>query len=247
MLCEATTRKLTITAASVEPTVIADDGTVTIQPRTCNDPSESSAFRVGSILLPFVANMGIGSTALAAVLVALTMPVANAQEECTPTLEMEITVPYDCPYNNLIDGKCMTPTQIADQAVQALFVDKDIEAAGKLLADDYIQHNPFVATGKAPILEIIPFFSAVGLDIEVHRTIAQDNLVAYHSTYTNADVFGLNASTLIGFDVFRVEDGKLSPIFTSNLVTQYILQDWFRSIGTICRLRPVQTHPETPW
>lgn len=199
---------LNIKAASVEPDVVTSDGTVTIQPRACSgDTTASSAAQFGSAFLPFIVGKGIGSTALAAFLLAVAMPVANAQA-CMPAMEIEITVPYECPYNNFVDGKCMTPSQIADLAVQALFVDKNVEAANAILANDYIQHNPFVATGKAPVLEIIPFFDDVGLEIEVHRTIAEDNLVVYHSTYTNAGIFGLNASTLIGFDVFRVENGE---------------------------------------
>lgn len=101
----------------------------------------------------------------------------------------------------------MTPTMIADKIVQALFVDFDTEAATKFLAENYIQHNPTVPTGAAPVVSFIPALEESGLAIEVHRTISEGNLVAYHSTYTNAQLFG--GDTLVGFDVFRVEDGKV--------------------------------------
>jgi predicted SnoaL-like aldol condensation-catalyzing enzyme len=126
---------------------------------------------------------------------------------CTPTIELEIGLPYECLYDNFVDGVCLTPTQIADKTVQALFVDFDVDAAQSLLAEDYIQHNPGVPTGAAPVLAFIPSLEESGLSIETHRTIAQGNLVAYHSTYTNASLFG--GDTLIGFDVFRVENGKV--------------------------------------
>lgn len=126
---------------------------------------------------------------------------------CNPSLEIEISVPFDCPFNNYIDGVCKSTTEIADMIVQALFVDFDVEAAKTLLATDYIQHNPTVPTGAAPVLGFIPALQESGLEIEVHRTIAQGNLVAYHSTYTNATLFG--GDTLIGFDVFRIENGKV--------------------------------------
>merc|ERR1712137_811759 len=32
---------------------------------------------------------------------------------------------------------------------------------------------------------------------------------AYHSTYGNAGLFGVGSDTLVGFDVFRVEDGEV--------------------------------------
>lgn len=117
------------------------------------------------------------------------------------------TCVIDCPYNNIVDGACLTPRQIADKTVQALFVDFDVAAAETLLATDYIQHNPGVPTGAAPVLGFLPALQQSNLGIEVHRTMEDVNLVAYHSTYTNAEAFG--GPVLIGFDVFRVEDGKV--------------------------------------
>ena len=46
-----------------------------------------------------------------------------------------------------------TPTELATAAVAALFVDFDVAAAEALLAPDYIQHNPGVPTGAAPVLD----------------------------------------------------------------------------------------------
>ena len=128
-------------------------------------------------------------------------------DTCLAELQIEIAVPVVCPYNNFVDGQCLSPRQIADMAVQALFVDFDVAAAEKLLATDYIQHNPTVPTGAAPVLGFIPFLEDSGVAIETHRALEDGNLVAYHSTYTNATLFG--GETLIGFDVFRVENGQV--------------------------------------
>ena len=161
-------------------------------------------------MMPFIYSSSISSAFLllvASLWASTSMLVAGAEDVCEPAIDVEISMPYDCPYNNFVDGVCYTPTQIADKLVQAVFVDFDVEAARELMAEDYIQHYPFVPTGAAPVLGLIPLLPESGLAIETHRTIAEGNLVAYHSTYTNATLFG--GETLIAFDVFRVEDGKV--------------------------------------
>ncbi|CAB9523453.1 Inherit from bactNOG: SnoaL-like polyketide cyclase [Seminavis robusta] len=120
------------------------------------------------------------------------------------TARADATEP-DITFNGDVEDACLTPRVIADALVQALFVEFDANATAALLAPDYIQHNPGVPTGAAPVLGFIPALEASGLGIETHRTIEMGNLVAYHSTYTNASLFG--GDTLVGFDVFRVEDG----------------------------------------
>lgn len=94
------------------------------------------------------------------------------------------------------------------RAVTALFVDFDVEAATPLLAEDYIQHNPNVPTGAAAVLGFLPALEDSGLTATPHRVLADGDLVVLHSTYENAQLFG--GPTLIGFDVFRVEDGTLA-------------------------------------
>lgn len=94
------------------------------------------------------------------------------------------------------------------QAVTTLFVDFDPDAASELLAEDYIQHNPDVPTGAQAVLDFLPALEESGLRATPHRVLADGDLVVLHSTYENAALFG--AETLIGFDVFRVEDGRLA-------------------------------------
>lgn len=94
------------------------------------------------------------------------------------------------------------------QAVTTLFADFDAEAAKPLLREDYIQHNVGVPTGAAPVLGVLPALKDSGLAATPHRVIADGDLVVLHSTYTNADLFG--GSTLVAFDVFRVQDGQLA-------------------------------------
>lgn len=102
----------------------------------------------------------------------------------------------------------MTPTETVLAALTALFVNFDPEAAAPLLKDDYIQHNPSVPTGSAAILGFLPALKESGLSADVHRVITEGDLVVVHSTLNNAQAFG--GETLVAFDVFRVEDGKLA-------------------------------------
>ena len=101
----------------------------------------------------------------------------------------------------------MSNKEIVLAAVDALFVRFDAEAAAELLAPDYIQHNPGVPSGAAPLLGFVPALAESGLEVEIHRVLAEDDLVVLHTTYRNAQAFG--AEQMVAFDVFRVADGKL--------------------------------------
>lgn len=102
----------------------------------------------------------------------------------------------------------MPPRDIVLSAVRAIFADFDAAAAKNLLAEDYRQHNVAVPTGAAPIIGFIPTLKASGIRTTIHRVIAEGNLVVLHVTYENAQAFG--GDTLVAFDVFRVEDGKVA-------------------------------------
>jgi predicted SnoaL-like aldol condensation-catalyzing enzyme len=99
-------------------------------------------------------------------------------------------------------------TELATATLDALFTDFDPEAAAELLAPDYIQHNTGVPTGAAPVLGFIPALKESGISVTTHRIITDGDLVAMHNTYENAEAFG--GPTLVAFDVFRVEDGKVA-------------------------------------
>jgi predicted SnoaL-like aldol condensation-catalyzing enzyme len=102
----------------------------------------------------------------------------------------------------------MSPTQIVLAAVSAIFTESDPVAAAALLHGDYIQHNPAVPTGAAPIIGFIPALKASGIRVTNHRMISDGDFVVLHSTYENAAAFG--ADKLVAFDVFRVSDGKVA-------------------------------------
>lgn len=100
------------------------------------------------------------------------------------------------------------PAAVVMGGLKAAFVDFDAAALPTYFAQDYIQHNPNVPTGLAPIAGFLPKLKEMGLRAEPHRMIVDGDLVATHSTYYNAQAFG--AETMVAFDVFRVEDGKIA-------------------------------------
>lgn len=76
----------------------------------------------------------------------------------------------------------------------------DIDAFDEIIVDDYIQHNPQAGNG---LQAVKAFFGAIGpVDVEVHRVIADGDLVAVHSNYKTWNSAGM--------DIFRFnDDGKI--------------------------------------
>jgi len=101
-----------------------------------------------------------------------------------------------------------SPGELAEAALTAIFHDYDAATAERLIAEDYIQHNPAVPTGRAPVLGFIPALADSGIQVTIHRVIEDGDYAVVHSTYANASLFG--ADELVAFDVFRVEDGVLA-------------------------------------
>lgn len=93
------------------------------------------------------------------------------------------------------------------QLVLSLFAVNDPEAIINLMADDYKQHNPTVADGKAgaavffrDMFKRFPESKAT-----VHRSAADGDLVWVHAHLT----MGPNVPEFALVDIFRVKDGKL--------------------------------------
>lgn len=76
----------------------------------------------------------------------------------------------------------------------------DVDAFDELIVEDYVQHNPQAGNGLAAVKE---FFRPVGpVDVDVHRVIAEGDLVAAHSNYKNWNMAAV--------DIWRFNDeGKI--------------------------------------
>jgi predicted SnoaL-like aldol condensation-catalyzing enzyme len=72
----------------------------------------------------------------------------------------------------------------------------DVDALDDLIVDDYVQHNPQADNGLQAVKD---FFAPVGpVDVDVHRVIAEGDLVAVHSNYKTFNMAGV--------DIFRLND-----------------------------------------
>nr|WP_052723842.1 nuclear transport factor 2 family protein [Paenibacillus wulumuqiensis] len=86
------------------------------------------------------------------------------------------------------------------------FNEHDGSALKKYIAEDYIQHNPTVPTGRKPLEAFIPFLkSSPDSRNEIVRVIAEGDIVALHvHSRSNKNDRG---SAVV--DIFRVANGKI--------------------------------------
>ena len=130
-----------------------------------------------------------------------------AFDECKPILEIEISIPGECPYNNVVDGECLTAVEVTNRAYQAIFVDHDPEAIRKYVAQDYIQHNPNVPNGVEPILGLAANVEEAGVIFDTYRIFGDGDTAVTHNVVDNAFPFG--AEKFVVFDVFRTANGQV--------------------------------------
>lgn len=89
------------------------------------------------------------------------------------------------------------------KAHNMLFSDKDIKALELYFSPDFIEHSPLVTDGIPGLKELVA--SCPDMDYKVSRVIGDDNgLVALHGRFV-----GLDENPLVGFDIYRVENGKI--------------------------------------
>ncbi|MCX5374579.1 nuclear transport factor 2 family protein [Streptomyces sp. NBC_00103] len=90
------------------------------------------------------------------------------------------------------------------QAATELFGDKDPSAVDRWVAADYTQHSSLAADGPQALRGLV---AGLGADFryEGARVIADGDLIALHGTY-----HGFGPDPLVGFDIFRVADGRLA-------------------------------------
>ncbi len=79
----------------------------------------------------------------------------------------------------------------------------------KMVAKDYIQHNPFIPTGRDGFISLFPVLAKFKTRAENVRMLQDGNYVVLHNIWHNARPFG--ADKMVAFDVLRYdENGKIA-------------------------------------
>ena len=98
--------------------------------------------------------------------------------------------------------------KLVTDAITMLFIDHKVDqAVDTYFAPTYIQHNPMVPTGSAPMRNFFKGFYVSNPDatIEISHVLADGNLVAVHYRFkVNKTDRGMAV-----VDIFRVADGKI--------------------------------------
>ncbi|GAA4711809.1 nuclear transport factor 2 family protein [Phytohabitans rumicis] len=98
----------------------------------------------------------------------------------------------------------MTAKDIVLTAAGQLFGDQDPSAVDRWVAADYVQHSSLAADGPDGVRALVEHLPD-GFRYDLHRVIADGDLVALHGTY-----HGFGPAPLVAFDIFRVADGRLA-------------------------------------
>jgi predicted SnoaL-like aldol condensation-catalyzing enzyme len=94
--------------------------------------------------------------------------------------------------------------QIALRALTGVFIDRDPRAVERYFARDYIQHNPTIPNGAAPIGDLISKLSKT-FSYEPGMVVAEGDLVMVQGRYV-----GWGPKPMIAVDIFRVANGKVA-------------------------------------
>ncbi|MGO3363062.1 MAG: nuclear transport factor 2 family protein [Corynebacterium sp.] len=99
--------------------------------------------------------------------------------------------------------------QFVLDAHTALFDRGDVGVLETAFAEDFIEHSPLVADDRAGLRKMVEEAGdAIGYTNA--RVLADGDFVALHGRFT-----GLDETDLIGFDIYRVADGKLTEHWDS--------------------------------
>ena len=98
--------------------------------------------------------------------------------------------------------------EFSRKAQNALFKEYSVEKVRKYFKEDYIQHNPHVPTGRAPIEGFVPALEKAGTTSVTHRLIQDGNFIIMHNSYDNAEAFG--AKEIVTFDIWRIEGNQIA-------------------------------------
>jgi predicted SnoaL-like aldol condensation-catalyzing enzyme len=95
--------------------------------------------------------------------------------------------------------------EVATTVIREGLIGGNTDIINRYVREDYIQHNIQAMDGRAGLLAFISSLQTQpDNQVEIHRTLADDDYVALHSTY------GSGAARQVAFDIFRLVDGQLA-------------------------------------
>lgn len=100
----------------------------------------------------------------------------------------------------------LTNKELVMQFYQMAFQEKKVKVAAETYLDkNYIQHNPYIATGRSALINGLSGWLASVPDatFEIVRVISEGDLVVLHVRQTNQ---GKETAMI---DIFRVEQGEI--------------------------------------
>jgi len=84
---------------------------------------------------------------------------------------------------------------------------QETETIEKLVRPDYIQHNPYIPTGRDGFVRLFPILKENNTRAETVRMLQDGEYVIMHNLWKNAEPFG--APEMVAFDVIRFDDAGL--------------------------------------
>lgn len=83
----------------------------------------------------------------------------------------------------------------------------DVAAIERMVEENYIQHNPYVPTGRAAFIALIPKLQKHGSKIKNIRILEDDQHVIMHHQWENAQPFGHDK--MVAFHIIRFDSNFL--------------------------------------
>lgn len=91
---------------------------------------------------------------------------------------------------------------LVSKAHHELFSLHDTSALDRYFSKDFIEHSPLIADGLSGLAQLVA--DCPNMKHEAARVLADGDLVAIHGRFE-----GLDEHPLVGFDIYRVADGKI--------------------------------------
>ena len=106
----------------------------------------------------------------------------------------------------------LTPKQVVTQFLHEFYIEKKVRSSFEKWVDPgYIQHNPYAQTGREAAIKFLEGFvdSNPGQKTEIHRIIADGDLVAAHSHGWTGNGTPEEKRGSAVVDIFRVQGCKV--------------------------------------